>query len=84
MSLETDKVNVEVPAPLNGNIRKISVKEGETVNVGALLGSIVENLKLSNKNYKEEKEYTPPSVDKKKIEKDEIKRRCSQPLVLQR
>ena len=38
VELETDKVNVEVPAPSNGVLESISVKEGETVNVGALLG----------------------------------------------
>mgnify|MGYP001319860842 CR=1 FL=1 len=40
VELETDKVNVEVPAPSNGTLEKISVKEGETVNVGSLLGLI--------------------------------------------
>ena len=40
VELETDKVNVEVPAPSNGILEKISVNEGETVNVGALLGMI--------------------------------------------
>ena len=40
VELETDKVNVEVPSPSNGVLENISAKEGETVNVGALLGSI--------------------------------------------
>ena len=40
VELETDKVNVEVPAPSNGILETISVNEGETVNVGALLGMI--------------------------------------------
>ena len=40
VELETDKVNVEVPAPSNGVLESISVNEGETVNVGATLGSI--------------------------------------------
>ena len=40
VELETDKVNVEVPAPSNGVLERISVQEGETVNVGALLGMI--------------------------------------------
>ena len=38
VELETDKVNVEVPAPSNGVLKQISVQEGETVNVGTLLG----------------------------------------------
>ena len=32
VELETDKVNVEVPAPSNGTIKTISIKEGQTVN----------------------------------------------------
>ena len=31
VELETDKVNVEVPSPLNGVLEKINVSEGETV-----------------------------------------------------
>ncbi|MGN6141978.1 2-oxoglutarate dehydrogenase complex dihydrolipoyllysine-residue succinyltransferase [Ollibium composti] len=40
VELETDKVTIEVPAPAAGTLDEIVVKEGETVNVGALLGSI--------------------------------------------
>ena len=40
VELETDKVNVEVPSPANGTLGAISVKEGQTVNVGSLLGTI--------------------------------------------
>ena len=40
VELETDKVNVEVPSPSNGFLGSIAVKEGETVNVGSLLGII--------------------------------------------
>ena len=40
VELETDKVNVEVPSPSNGTLEKISAKEGQTVNVGALLGTV--------------------------------------------
>ncbi len=46
VELETDKVNVEVPAPSNGILEQISVKEGETVNVGALLGMINGAIKM--------------------------------------
>jgi len=42
VELETDKVTVEVPAPSAGTLQEIAVKEGETVEVGALLGSIGE------------------------------------------
>ncbi len=42
VELETDKVTVEVPAPVSGKLDSIDVKEGDTVEVGALLGSIAE------------------------------------------
>ncbi len=40
VELETDKVTLEVPAPTAGVIAAIDVKDGATVEVGALLGSI--------------------------------------------
>jgi 2-oxoglutarate dehydrogenase E2 component (dihydrolipoamide succinyltransferase) len=40
VELETDKVTVEVPAPASGVLSDIAVKAGETVSVGARLGSI--------------------------------------------
>ncbi|TSE13738.1 2-oxoglutarate dehydrogenase complex dihydrolipoyllysine-residue succinyltransferase [Mesorhizobium intechi] len=40
VELETDKVTVEVPAAAAGTLGEIVAKEGETVGVGALLGSI--------------------------------------------
>tara|TARA_B100002052_G_scaffold12000_1_gene9675 strand:- start:497 stop:1786 length:1290 start_codon:yes stop_codon:yes gene_type:complete len=58
VELETDKVNVEVPSPSDGVLENISVKEGDTVEVGALLGSI--GAKKAQKIEKEEKKYTPP------------------------
>jgi 2-oxoglutarate dehydrogenase E2 component (dihydrolipoamide succinyltransferase) len=42
VELETDKVTVEVPAPASGVLSEISVKPGETVAVGALLGAIAD------------------------------------------
>jgi len=40
VELETDKVTVEVPAPAAGVLQEQFVKEGDTVEVGAKLGSI--------------------------------------------
>ena len=42
VELETDKVTIEVPAPAAGVLSEIAAKDGETVAVGALLGSIKE------------------------------------------
>ncbi len=45
VELETDKVNLEVPSPVNGVLTNIKTKEGETVKVGALLGVVTEGEK---------------------------------------
>lgn len=42
VELETDKVTLEVNAPADGVIAKITVGEGETVEVGAILGELAE------------------------------------------
>ncbi len=42
VELETDKVTVEVPAPAAGVLSEIVAKDGDTVEVGALLGAIGE------------------------------------------
>jgi 2-oxoglutarate dehydrogenase E2 component (dihydrolipoamide succinyltransferase) len=40
LELETDKVTVEVPSPAAGVLSEIAAQEGETVGLGALLGTI--------------------------------------------
>ncbi|MFO1170224.1 MAG: 2-oxoglutarate dehydrogenase complex dihydrolipoyllysine-residue succinyltransferase [Hyphomicrobiaceae bacterium] len=42
VELETDKVTVEVPAPMAGVLGPIAAAQGETVAVGAVLGSVVD------------------------------------------
>ena len=42
VELETDKVTLEVPAPAAGTLSEIVAREGDTVDVGALLGVIAE------------------------------------------
>ena len=72
VELETDKVNVEVPSPLSGTLSSIKVKEGDTVEVGALLGIVNEKKSDSVKIVKTESEdkdqqsYIPPKIAKKK------------------
>ena len=73
VELETDKVNVEVPAPSDGTLESISVKEGQTVNVGSLLGTIGAAASSKKKQPKVEKEYSPPLKAPKPQEENTIK-----------
>ena len=51
VELETDKVNLEVPSPINGVLSKINSQDGAIVEVGALLGSISQSdIQSSEKN----------------------------------
>jgi 2-oxoglutarate dehydrogenase E2 component (dihydrolipoamide succinyltransferase) len=72
VELETDKVNVEVPSPSNGVLDNISVKEGETVNVGALLGTVSTSIKKKQDIPKEVKSYSPPKKENNKIKEPKI------------
>ncbi len=87
VELETDKVNVEVPSPSNGTLNNISVKEGETVNVGALLGTITASNIKDNGIIENEKEYNPPLSKPTKVNKiepiKEIKKEKIKPLILE-
>ena len=38
VELETDKVNLEVPSPINGTLTEVNFKDGDIVEVGAVLG----------------------------------------------
>jgi 2-oxoglutarate dehydrogenase E2 component (dihydrolipoamide succinyltransferase) len=42
VELETDKVSIEVPSPASGVLETISVQQGGTVGVGAILGAVKE------------------------------------------
>ena len=84
VELETDKVNLEVPAPASGVISEINSKDGDTVEVGTVLGMISEGSAL-----KEEKEAEPikGNVEKNnvinlEIEKKKDIKKTQEPLLL--
>ena len=72
VELETDKVNLEVPAAVSGVLSEINSNEGDTVQVGAVLGIIseseakiqkIEKIKPKTNEVQEEEKIT--SVDNK-------------------
>ena len=72
VELETDKVNLEVPAPINGVISKINFKNGDTVEVGAVLGTILEEKKDNKSNESLKTEKIKPDTEKIKLETETI------------
>ena len=67
VELETDKVNVEVPSPISGVLGNITVKEGETVNVGSLLGTIENSSTIKEMDVNEVNNYSPPKKEKEEV-----------------
>ena len=77
VELETDKVNVEVPSPLAGTLSSISVKEGDSVEVGSILGVVsegklttaakIEPIKLENEVSASSKISKSKKINKKMI-----------------
>ena len=55
VELETDKVNLEVPSPVNGILDEINAKNGEVVQVGAALGLVTESTNKSAKKVTSQK-----------------------------
>ncbi len=76
VELETDKVTVEVPAPAAGVLSEIVAKDGETVEVGALLGQIGEGKGAAPAPKKEEpkKAEAKPEPKKEEPKKAEAKK----------
>ena len=73
VELETDKVNLEVPSPLSGVLTKINSKDGSTVEVGALLGSVSSNGMGSKKSEEIKKdEIVSKESNESSIEEDNI------------
>ena len=76
VELETDKVNLEVPSPIDGVLSNINSKNGDIVQIGALLGLISQNNGYSpeKKKLKEnEKIKVDHNVVNLEIEKKESK-----------
>ena len=74
VELETDKVNLEVPCPSSGVLSEINVQEGETVQVGSLLGVIKEKSINTTNNIQTLKPKSTKAIKPKK-QKKEIKKR---------
>jgi 2-oxoglutarate dehydrogenase E2 component (dihydrolipoamide succinyltransferase) len=60
-SLETDKVAVEVPSPVNGVMGEQKVAVGETVEVGALLATIEDDVAAGENTSVEPREAPAPA-----------------------
>ena len=70
VELETDKVNLEVPAQISGILQEIKFKDGETVEVGSVLGIISASTKgavTKDLSIKEEKTQNDTKNDKSNI-----------------
>ncbi len=75
VELETDKVNLEVPSPIEGILSKINSKDGAIVEVGALLGSITQNAVPSSE--KKEVKKIKPTKSENNVVNLEIERKMT-------
>ncbi len=74
VELETDKVNLEVPSPVSGTLTEINSKDGSTVEVGALLGSVSEDGSISKKANEIKKTESPVEDNVVKLKKEKDKK----------
>ena len=96
IELETDKVNLEVPSPVDGILSEINAKDGQVVKVGTILGLVTDGkTKTPKKEVTKQKQTIekPAEINKRglelfnnnivKLEKSPVpKKNKEQPLVL--
>ena len=92
VELETDKVNLEVPAPISGVLSEISSNEGDTVKIGAVLGMIanskekiekIEKIKPKNiQAQEEEKIFSTDGIVKDQVDNKEDSNIQTEPKML--
>ena len=70
VELETDKVNLEVPSPISGVLSEMNSKDGDTVEVGAVLGSISEGKSNIEKKAPLKQEKEVETIDEDKIKEE--------------
>ena len=70
VELETDKVNLEVPSPISGVLSEMNSKDGDTVEVGAVLGSISEGKLNVEKKVPLKQEKKVETIDEDKIKEE--------------
>jgi len=90
VELETDKVNLEVPTPISGVLSEINSKNGDTVEVGAVLGQIsqgktkvekTEQVKKTKKIESKKRSEEKSNIINLEIDK-KIEPKVEEPLVL--
>ena len=62
VELETDKVNLEVPASINGVLSEINSNEGDTVQVGSVLG-VISDSKVKIDNTQKVEKIKPRNIE---------------------
>ena len=64
VELETDKVSVEIPSPVNGAMGKMLVKEGEVVNIDAVVATVKEGGQGSSSVAEKTQDTPTPAANK--------------------
>jgi len=71
VELETDKINFEVEAEQDGVLKSISKGEGETVNVGEVIGTLGEGDGTAPEQTEDEQEEEQPQAEEEQDEQPE-------------
>ena len=74
VELETDKVNLEVPSPITGVLSEINSKDGSVVEVGALLGTVLESGSTGTVKEEKIKKIDPASKENNVIKLEASKK----------
>ena len=84
LEISTDKVDAEVPAPIGGILLEIRAQEGETVEVGAVVGIVgaagETTADTNQPSAAGEQLSVPPPVDEKELVEEELEATVNEPI----
>lgn len=74
LEIATDKVDTEIPSPVEGTVKEILFKKGDVVQIGKVIAIIETNSAETGKSEEPETNQAPPKKEVKKVEpKQEVK-----------
>ncbi len=74
VELETDKASIEIPAEKSGTVKKIFIKEGDTVKIGQVILSVDDDRKTTDEPEPDQiAETSDPDVEIKSVKSEKVK-----------
>lgn len=79
LEISTDKVESEIPSPVEGRVEILHFKEGDTVDVGIVIAEIEEDPKAAHAESQPQEKKAPEEIKPKEVREEKTKEEPSLP-----